>query len=159
MRRFSDIAEDQLNVHENARLTPRGREWLVCQAASGQTPEVVGLAAGVCPRTVRKWVRRFQAEGVPGLQDRSSRPHLLYRPTPDEAAKKIGVLRRQRLTGQQIAKETGASTATASRVLGRRRLSRAEDLEPREPVRRYERGHQNLLVPLTESNGVNFSSK
>ena len=35
-----------MNVHKNARLTPRGRERIVRQVASGQTPEAVAEAAG-----------------------------------------------------------------------------------------------------------------
>src|SRR5262249_17289492 len=63
-----------MNVHKNARLTPRGRERIVRQVAGGQTPEAVAEAAGVCSRTVRKWVDRHRREGLAGLQDRSSRP-------------------------------------------------------------------------------------
>jgi transposase-like protein len=44
-----------MNVHKNARLTPLGRERIVRQVESGQTAEAVSEAAGVCPRTVRKW--------------------------------------------------------------------------------------------------------
>jgi transposase InsO family protein len=137
-----------MNVHKNARLTPRGREWIVSQVDSGQAPEAVSLAVGVCPRTVRKWVGRFRAEGLAGLQDRSSRPHRLHRPTPDETVQKIEALRRQRFTGQQIAKETGVSAATVSRVLRRLGLSRMKDLEPAEPVRRYEREHPGELIHI-----------
>ena len=36
-----------MNVHKNARLTPFGRERIVRQIASGQTPEAAGKAAGV----------------------------------------------------------------------------------------------------------------
>jgi transposase-like protein len=68
-----------MNVHKNARLTPRGRERIVRQVASGQMPEAVAEAAGVCPRTVRKWVDRYRREGLAGLLDRSSRPHRLRR--------------------------------------------------------------------------------
>ncbi len=64
-----------MNIHKNARLTPRGRELIVRQIESGQTPEAAARAAGVCPRTARKWVARFKAEGIEGLKDRSSRPH------------------------------------------------------------------------------------
>jgi transposase len=137
-----------MNVHKNARLTPLGREWIVRQVESGRTPEAVSLAAGVCPRTVRKWVERFRAEGLAGLQDRSSRPHRLYRPTPEETVQRIKALRYQRLTGQQIASETGVSAATVSRVLRRLRLSRAKDLQPPEPVRRYERAHPGELIHI-----------
>jgi transposase InsO family protein len=137
-----------MNVHKNARLTACGREWIVRQVESGQTPKAVGLAVGVCPRTVRKWVERFRAEGLPGLQDRSSRPQRLRKPTPHETVKKIEALRRQRFSGQQIAQETGVSAATVSRVLKRLGLSRIKDLEPAEPVRRYEREHPGELVHI-----------
>jgi hypothetical protein len=73
-----------MNIHKNARLTPYGREVLVRQIVSGQTVEATARAASVCPRTARKWLARFLAEGVEGLQDRSSRPHRLFRPTPPE---------------------------------------------------------------------------
>jgi hypothetical protein len=43
-------------MHKNAPLLPRGRERIVRQIESGQTSEAVAEAAGVCPRTVRKWV-------------------------------------------------------------------------------------------------------
>jgi hypothetical protein len=38
-----------MNMHENARLTPRGRERIVRQVESGQMPEAVAEAAGVLP--------------------------------------------------------------------------------------------------------------
>ena len=113
-----------MNVHKNARLTPLGRERIVRQVASGQTPEAVAETAGVCPRTVRKWVDRYRCEGSVGLQDRSSRPHRLRRPTPQAVVDQIEKLRRQRWTGKQIAAETGVSPATVSRVL--RRLAPAQ---------------------------------
>jgi len=100
-----------MNMHKNARLTPRGRERIVRQVASGQTPEAVAEAAGICPRTVRKWVDRHRREGLAGLQDRSSRPHRLHRPTPQAVVVEIERLRRQRWTGKQIASETGVSPA------------------------------------------------
>jgi hypothetical protein len=34
----------------------------------------VATAMGVCSSTMRKWAGRFKAEGVSGLQDRSSQP-------------------------------------------------------------------------------------
>src|SRR6185437_8874234 len=103
-----------MNVHKNARLTPRGRERIVRQVEGGQTPEGVAQAAGVSPRTVRKWVDRYRREGLAGLQDRSSRPHRLRKPTPQAVIEEIERLRRQRWTGKQI-----AAAATVSRVLRR----------------------------------------
>ena len=137
-----------MNMHKNARLTPRVRERIVRQVESGQTPEAVAEAAGVCSRTVRKWVDRYRREGLAGLQDRSSRPHRLHRPTPQAVIERIERLRRQRWTGKQIAVEVGVSSATVSRVLRRLGLNKLNALEPVEPVRRYEREYPGELIHL-----------
>ena len=138
-----------MNVHKNAKLTPRGRAEIVRRVVDqGQTPVAVATATGVCERTVRKWVARFRAEGSQGLQDRSSRPHKLRRPTPTPVARQIAALRRRRCTGAQIAAEVGVSTATVSRVLRRLGLNRLSTLEPAEPIRRYERKHPGELIHI-----------
>jgi len=137
-----------MDIHKNARLTPHGRAWIVRQVESGQTPKAVAEAAGVCPRTVRKWVARYLAEGAAGLADRSSRPRRLYRPTPQAIVDRVAVLRRQRLTGQQIALETGVSPATVSRILKRLGLNKLKALDPAEPIRRYEREHPGELIHI-----------
>jgi transposase InsO family protein len=137
-----------MNVHKNARLTPHGRERIARQIASGQTPKAVSEAAGVCPRTVRKWLDRYRREGVVGLRDRSSRPHRLYRPTPRAVVDEVAALRRQRCTGQQIAVQVGVSPATVSRILRRLGLNKLSALEPAEPVRRYERERPGEMIHL-----------
>jgi transposase InsO family protein len=137
-----------MNIHKNARLTPHGREVMVSRIESGQTPEAAARAAGVCPRTARKWVARFKAEGVEGLKDRSSRPHRLYRPTPAAIVERVESLRRQRFTGKQIAADVGVSPATVSRILKRLGLNRIQALEPAEPVRRYQREHPGELIHI-----------
>jgi transposase InsO family protein len=128
-----------MDIHKNARLTPHGRERLVKMIAGGQTPEAASEAAGVCPRTGRKWRTRFEREGLAGLQDRSSRPHRLRQPTPPEVIERIASLRRQRMPGTEIASTVGVSASTVSRVLKRLGLSKLSALEPAEPPRRYER--------------------
>lgn len=137
-----------MNIHKNARLTPRGRERIVKMVLDGQTPQAVSQAAGVCPRTLRKWLRRYREEGLAGLSDRSSRPHRLYRPTPQATVERIEALRRQRLTGKAIAAEAGVSPATVSRILKRLGLNTLKALEPAEPVRRYERKHPGELIHI-----------
>jgi transposase InsO family protein len=57
-------------------------------------------------------------------------------------------LRRQRYIGKQIAAELGISPATVSRILRRLGLNRLRDLEPAEPVRRYEREHPGELIHI-----------
>jgi transposase InsO family protein len=137
-----------MNIHKNARLTPFGRERLVQAVLSGQRPEAAARAAGVCPRTARKWVTRFKAAGPAGLMDRSSRPHRLHRPTSAPTVERIESLRRQRWTGKQIAVELGVSPATVSRVLRRLGLNRMRDLEPAEPARRYERDTPGEVIHI-----------
>ena len=137
-----------MNIHKNARLTPIGRERLVRMVESGQSRQAAARAAGVCPRTAGKWVERYEAEGLGGLQDRSSRPRTLRMPTPQPIVERIIALRRERLTGQHIARKTGVSAATVSRVLQRAGLSRWKDLEPKEPERRYQYAHPGDMIHL-----------
>jgi transposase InsO family protein len=137
-----------MDVHKNARLTPRGREHMVSMVVSGQTPKAVSEAVGVCPRTVRKWVNRYNSEGLAGLQDRSSRPHQLRRPTPQSVIERIEGLRRQRMPGKEIAAQLGVSAATVSRVLSRLGLNKLSALEPAEPPRRYEREKPGEMIHI-----------
>jgi transposase InsO family protein len=137
-----------MNMHKNARLAPIGRERLVRKIERGQTPEAAARAAGVCQRTARKWLARFRAEGVAGLQDRSSRPHRLHRPTPASIIKQIEALRRRRFIGQQIAPDLGVSPATVSRILKRLGLNRIAALEPAVPMRRYERAARGEIIHI-----------
>ncbi len=138
-----------MDIHKNARLTWHSRVELVRRVLEeGQTRKAVATAFGVCPKTVRKWLERFQAEGAGGLHDRSSRPHRLRRPTPDGVVKRVEQLRRERRTGQQIAKELGISPATVSRILRRLGLNKLKALEPAQPVRRYERKSPGELLHI-----------
>ena len=136
-----------MNVHKNARLTAHSRAELVRRVLDeGQPMKAVAMALGIDAKTVGKWVERFRSEGPAGLVDRSSRPRAVRQPTLAATVELIIALRRQRWTGHQIAKETKVSPATVSRVLRRVRLSRIRDLEPPEPVVRYERQTPGELI-------------
>jgi transposase InsO family protein len=137
-----------MNIHKNARLTPHGRERIVQQVMGGRPPKAVAEAAGVCPRTVRKWIDRYRREGLAGLCDRSSRPHRLRKPTPQAIVEQVEALRRQRYTGRQIAAGLGISPATVSRILRRLGLNRIAALEPAAPVRRYERARPGEMIHI-----------
>ena len=138
-----------MNVHKNARLTPRSRAELVRRVLEqGQVPKAVATAFGISDKTVNKWVERFKVEGLAGMLDRSSRPHTLRQPTPATTVERIAELRRQRWTGEQIAREVAVSPATVSRVLQRLGLNKLKALEPAEPVRRYERENPGELIHI-----------
>ena len=60
-----------MEIHENAKLTAQIRAAIVRRVLDqGHPPAVVAIAVGVCVRTVRKWVVRFQAEGADELRGR-----------------------------------------------------------------------------------------
>jgi transposase InsO family protein len=138
-----------MNIHKNARLTPLRREEMARDVVEGRLSKAhAALTYGVTAKVVARWVERFRAEGSAGMADRSSRPKTSPRRTEATVADAIAALRRQRLTGKHIAMATGVSEATVSRVLARAGLSRLKDLEPAEPVRRYEREHPGELIHL-----------
>src|SRR5712691_3125075 len=95
--------EAGMNIHKNARLTPYRREELVTRATRGEPVAALAQQFGVSLRTARKWLARYRAEGVTGLQDRSSRPHASPQATAPAIQLGIKVLRHQRWTCAQIA--------------------------------------------------------
>lgn len=137
-----------MNMHKNARLTPKGREVLVERLERGERPADVACAMGVSVRTVYKWRKRYRGEGVAGLRDRSSRPHNTPCRTAERVATKVIRLRRERRTMDRISDETGLSRATVGRILARHGLNRWRDLEPAEPVIRYERAAPGDLLHI-----------
>lgn len=62
-------------AHRRAKLTVFGRQLLVDRVEAGWPVAHVAEQLGISRPTAYKWVRRYRAEGEPGLQDRSSRPH------------------------------------------------------------------------------------
>ena len=64
-----------MDTHKNAPLTPKGREAMVRRVVEeGLSKAAAAGQFNVSAKTVAKWVKRFRAEGVNGLRDRSSRP-------------------------------------------------------------------------------------
>jgi transposase InsO family protein len=138
-----------MDTHKNARLTPKGREEMVRAVVDGGLSKAAAARRfNTTPKTVAKWVGRLRKEGVDGLRDRSSRPLSSPDQTPPATCAAVEALRRQRHTGEQIARQLAISPATVSRILRRRGLNRLGALEPAEPVRRYEREHPGELIHI-----------
>ena len=136
-----------MNSHKNARLTYAGRQLLVERIA------VMGLmpaaeAAGISECTARKWLRRFTEHGLPGLHDRSSRPHNTRTSCDPALCLRIEQLRRLRMPMRAIARIVGRSLATVSRLLARLGLSSLRALEPAPAVIRYERQSPGELLHM-----------
>lgn len=137
-----------MNTHQNARLTPAGRQAIVHRALAGVPVAEVARGACVSARTVWKWLARFRAEGAAGLQDRSSRPHHLARRRPRHQHRQIVRARTKRWSSLRIAQHLQLPVSTVVTALRRARLNRLARLEPPRPVVRYEAARPGALVHL-----------
>ena len=130
-----------MDIHKNARLSFRSRE----------------LLARFVVEQGGKWVSRYQAGGVDGLLDHSSRPHRSPTRLPESLSSQVLELRRGHMPGYAIARRTGVSAASVSRILRRARLSRWRDLNPPPPVQRYEYPAPGDMVHLDIKGMTRFS--
>jgi transposase InsO family protein len=137
-----------MNVHKNARLTPSGRALLAKRVLSGWAVKSAAEAAGVSERTAHKWMGRHRLGGERRHHDRSSAPRRCPRRTSPERLAEIQALRRQRMSGPQIARALGMARSTVGLVLRRLGLGRLSLLEPRPPVVRYEKAAPGELIHI-----------
>lgn len=138
-----------MNVHQNARLTPRGREDMARAVVDGGLSQAEAARRfNTTAKTAGKWVRRFRAEGVDGLRDRSSRPLSSPSQTALATCDAVEALRRRRHTQAAIAAQTGLCAATVCRILRRRGLSLLSAIEPAEPRPRYERATPGEIIHI-----------
>ena len=128
-----------MNTHKHARLTFARRLQMVQQMIdAGMSAGQAAALHGVTPPTARKWLGRFLAAGHAGLADASSRPARSPRSIEAGKALLILELRKRRMLQSRIARSVGVSASTVSRVLARAGMSKLSDLEPAEPIVRYE---------------------
>jgi transposase InsO family protein len=137
-----------MNIHSNARTCPNSRVTIVEHVRAHAWSADQAWAAGVSVRTGYKWARRYREEGPRGLLDRSSRPRRQPSLTAPGRCELVLRLRRCRLTALEIARKLRMPRSTVSAVLKRGGLSRLRDLDPPEPVVRYERDAPGDLVHL-----------
>lgn len=137
------------NPHQNARLTLHSREQIVARIVAGQTAAQVAAAFAVSVRTVRKWLARFRAGGGAALCNHASAPARAAGRLEAATVALIVHLRRSlRMTGAAIAMKLGLARSTVARWLRREGLGRLAQIEPPEPVRRYQRDRPGELIHL-----------
>ena len=143
--------------HRNARLNFHGRLLLVQRIrVQGWAVAHAAKAQGVSRQCAHRWVARYDAQGEPGLQDRSSRPHHSPTRTSAEVEAQVVQLRRRERRGQDwIGPELGIRPRTVSRILRRHQLPYLRDCDPltgqvirssKTTTVRYERAHPGELV-------------
>ena len=137
-----------MELHKNARTCPASRMLLIQRIQAGMAVTSAAEAAGMSSRTAFKWKSRYREGGEAALVDRSSRPHRCPRQTHPDVVEEILRLRRRRQTGHQIASRVRSSPANVARILAREGLSQLKNLDPKEPVRRYQRDHPGELIHI-----------
>lgn len=138
-----------MNSHKNARLTFVGRACLVKRVVQDHWRMVdAARAFGLSERTVRKWVKRGELEGIGGLADRSSRPKISPRRLSLSLENEIKRLRLERVSGPLIADQLSLRVSTVGDVLRRLGLGRLPPLIPRPPVVRYEKENPGELIHI-----------
>jgi len=138
-----------MDYHKNAPWTAVSRERLARMVIDdGVRLAAAAARFSVSAKTASKWVVRYRQSGAAGLADRSSRPHLSPRQTSSFLVEKVLALRGGHMPGYQIARRTGLSPASVSRILRRAKLSRWRDLNPPPPVQRYEHPRPGDMLHL-----------
>jgi transposase len=105
--------------HRNARLTVHGRRLILERVlVQGRPRSHVAEEMGVSRQCVSRWIARYQAEGEPGLQERSCRPRNSPERTCDAVESRVLAVREQQRRGQDwIGPELGVPARTVSRNL------------------------------------------
>ena len=137
-----------MDLHTNAKSCPSSRELLTKRVGSGWTVCRAAEAAGISERSAYKWLGRYREGGLPALQDRSSRPRRSPRAVADNRRELILKLRRHRMTARQIAGRLKMARSTIARLVSRAGMGRLKLLDPKEPVRRYQRERPGELLHL-----------
>ena len=144
--------------HGSARTTFHGRVLIVQRHRAGWAQAHIAAAMGVSRKCVKTWLDRFAAEGLPGLHDRSSRPHSM--PTRTDSATEAAIVElrtRERIGPDEIAARLGVPARTVSRVLARHGAPRLSMLDPitgvvirasKTTAVRYEHDHPGELVHM-----------
>ncbi len=117
-------------MHRNARLTPAGR-LLLCQRIEAGWPVAhAAESMGISRDRAYVWWRRYQTEGLAGLEDRSSRPRRCPTRTKVSRERRILWLRRNRGLGPaRIAGIVRMPASTVHAVLVRHGLNRLDRLD------------------------------
>lgn len=116
-------------AHRRAKLTVLGRQLLVDRIViDGMAVAHAADMVGVSRQTAWKWLRRYEAEGPSGLEDRSSRPARSPRALPQAQVDAILAARHEhRLGPHRLAPIVGVPRSTIGDVLTRHGLSRLAD--------------------------------
>jgi len=128
-----------MHSHPNARLTQRGRLRLVIQhLEEGRSLSELAAENGISLRCAYRWLARYRSGGVASLADRRSVRRTQRRTLDPQQLQHAVDLRHERCTLRRVARVLAAPLSTVGRVLKAIGLGRLTNLQPAEPVRRYQ---------------------
>jgi transposase len=149
---------EALVFHRNARLTVHGRLLIVQRHRAGWKQAHIAAAMGVSRKCVKTWIDRHEAEGEPGLETRSSRPHSMPTKTCREVEEMVLAARTTHRDGPDVlGPKVGVPARTVSRILRRHEVPYLRECDPMtgEVIRsskatavRYEREQPGELVHM-----------
>jgi len=85
---------------------------------------------GVSRQCAHKWVRRYDLEGIAGLDDRTSRPHSFPNQTPPDVEERVIAARLVQRRGPQfLSWELGVPAHTITSILRRNGLPRLYEVD------------------------------
>ena len=138
-----------MNLHSSAKTCPYSRALLVLRVRRDGWPvQRAASSANISLRTAFKWLARFRAQGIAGLQDRSSRPRRSPSRTKAAVVAEVIGLRRQRLPATVVAQMLGQPRSTVGLILRRKGLARWSSLQKKVPAVRYELADPGGLLHL-----------
>ena len=118
----------------------------------------IASAMGVSRKCVKKWIDRYNDEGLAGLHDRSSRPHTMpARTSPEVEALVVAARAGHREGPDPLGPEGGVPARTVSRILRRHKIPYLRELDPmtgkvirssKQTAVRYERDRPGELVHM-----------
>ena len=136
-------------ANPKTKLTVFGRQLLIARVEGLDWPVAHAAAMqGISRATAYKWLRRYRADGDPGLLDRSSRPRRSPRALSADQAQEIIAARVERRWGpHRLAPLTGHPRSTVYAALRRAGLSRLHDADrPTGIPVRYQACHPGALL-------------
>lgn len=147
-----------LMSHGSARLTIHGRRLIVTRYQAGWKQAHIAAAMGVSRKCVKTWIDRYAAEGMSGLETRSSRPHSTPTKTSPETERRVLAAREQHREGPDVlGPKVDVAPRTVSRILRRHRVPYLRECDPmtgqvirssKQSAVRYERDRPGELVHI-----------
>ena len=128
-----------MHIHPNARVTSLGRERLLRRHID-HVESLASLAAlaGISVRSAYKWLARYRSGGAAALVDRRSVRRSQRRTLDPQQLQRAVDLHHERCMLRRVARVSTVPLSTVGRALKALGLGRFKNLQPVEPVRRYQ---------------------